>query len=253
MGMRTKNSFKYQFQEVWQSIGILYLVQVGMRLLALFLASKVGGEHVTMTGMNVMSAMFMLIIGMCTFTESFQFLLQNGVSRKQILAGKLLGFAVGAGMCGVADTLLGIVDQKLSGWGKIQFGGEILPLFYPEFLDGASFVTRVVVTVALLFVVYALFAVAGCVVSIIWYRLNKVGRLVFAFGVPAVIWFIYPIADYFLFGGKSMIAIMNAVMKLSGITDGNPFYGFISGIAALAILAGLSALLIRKTVVRREN
>lgn len=251
--MRTKKSFKYQFQEVWQSIGVLYLVQVGMRLLALFLASKVGGEHVTMTGMNVMSAMFMLIIGMCTFTESFQFLLQNGVSRKQVLAGKLLVFTAGAGMCGVADTLLGIVDQKLSGWGKIQFGGEILPLFYPEFLEQASFVVRVIVTVALLFVVYALFAGAGCVVSIIWYRLNKVGRLVFAFGVPAVLWFVYPITDYFLFGGKSMIAIMNAVMKLSGIAQGNPLYGLVSGAVMLILLAVLSALLIRKTVVRREN
>ena len=26
--MRTKKSFKYQFQEVWQSIGMLYLVQI---------------------------------------------------------------------------------------------------------------------------------------------------------------------------------------------------------------------------------
>ena len=68
--MRTKKSFKYQFQEVWQSIGMLYLVQIGMRLLALLIASKIGGEYVTMNGMNMMSAMFMLIIGMCSFTES---------------------------------------------------------------------------------------------------------------------------------------------------------------------------------------
>ena len=88
--MRTKKSFKYQFQEVWQSIGMLYLVQIGMRLLALLIASKIGGEYVTMNGMNMMSAMFMLIIGMCSFTESFQFLLQNGVSRKQVLAGRCL-------------------------------------------------------------------------------------------------------------------------------------------------------------------
>ena len=60
--MRTKKSFKYQFQEVWQSIGMLYLVQIGMRLLALLIASKIGGEYVTMNGMNMMSAMFMLII-----------------------------------------------------------------------------------------------------------------------------------------------------------------------------------------------
>ena len=46
--MRTKKSFKYQFQEVWQSIGMLYLVQIGMRLLALLIASKIGGEYVTM-------------------------------------------------------------------------------------------------------------------------------------------------------------------------------------------------------------
>lgn len=45
--MRTKKSFKYQFQEVWQSIGMLYLVQIGMRLLALLIASKIGGEYVT--------------------------------------------------------------------------------------------------------------------------------------------------------------------------------------------------------------
>ena len=126
--MRTKKSFKYQFQEVWQSIGMLYLVQIGMRLLALLIASKIGGEYVTMNGMNMMSAMFMLIIGMCSFTESFQFLLQNGVSRKQILAGKMLVFAAGAGMCGVADTLLATVDQKLNGWGNIKFGGETLVL-----------------------------------------------------------------------------------------------------------------------------
>ena len=170
--MRTKKSFKYQFQEVWQSIGMLYLVQIGMRLLALLIASKISGEYVTMNGMNMMSAMFMLIIGMCSFTESFQFLLQNGVSRKQILAGKMLVFAAGAGMCGVADTLLATVDQKLNGWGNIKFGGEILPLFYPEFLEQVSSVVRAIVSVALLSVVYALFAGAGYMVSIIWYRLN---------------------------------------------------------------------------------
>mgnify|MGYP000314443417 CR=1 FL=1 len=42
--MRTKKSFKYQFQEVWQSIGMLYLVQIGMRLLALLIASKISGR-----------------------------------------------------------------------------------------------------------------------------------------------------------------------------------------------------------------
>lgn len=251
--MRTKKSFKYQFQEVWQSIGMLYLVQIGMRLLALLIASKIGGEYVTMNGMNMMSAMFMLIIGMCSFTESFQFLLRNGVSRKQILAGKMLVFAAGAGMCGVADTLLATVDQKLNGWGNIKFGGEILPLFYPEFLEQVSSVVRAIVSVALLSVVYALFAGAGYMVSIIWYRLNKIGRIIFAFGVPAVLWLVYPLADYFLFGGRSMIAIMNAIMKLSGLADGNPFYGLISGVIGLVILAGVSILLIRKTVVRREN
>lgn len=251
--MRTKKSFKYQFQEVWQSIGMLYLVQIGMRLLALLIASKIGGEYVTMNGMNMMSAMFMLIIGMCSFTESFQFLLQNGVSRKQILAGKMLVFAAGAGMCGVADTLLATVDQKLNGWGNIKFGGEILPLFYPEFLEQVSSVVRAIVSVALLSVVYALFAGAGYMVSIIWYRLNKIGRIIFAFGVPVVLWLVYPLADYFLFGGRSMIAIMNAIMKLSGLADGNPFYGLISGVIGLVILAGVSILLIRKTVVRREN
>ena len=251
--MRTKKSFKYQFQEVWQSIGMLYLVQIGMRLLALLIASKIGGEYVTMNGMNMMSAMFMLIIGMCSFTESFQFLLQNGVSRKQILAGKMLVFAAGAGMCGVADTLLATVDQKLNGWGNIKFGGEILPLFYPEFLEQVSSVVRAIVSVALLSVVYALFAGAGYMVSIIWYRLNKLGRIIFAFGVPEVLWHVYPLADYFLFGGRSMIAIMNAIMKLSGLADGNPFYGLISGVIGLVILAGVSILLIRKTVVRREN
>lgn len=251
--MRTKKSFKYQFQEVWQSIGLLYLVQVGMRLVALFIASKVGGEHVTMNGMNMMSAMFMLIVGMCTFRENFQFLLQNGVSRKHVLAGKMLAFAAGAGMCAVADALLGIVDQKLSGWENIKFGGEILPLFYPAFLDQSSQFVRVIISVALLFVVYGLFAGAGCVLSIIWYRLNKVGKLVFAFGVPTVLWVLYPIVDYFLFGGRSMVAIMNAIMKLSGIADGNPFYGLLSGTVGLAILTGINTVLIGKTVVRREN
>lgn len=131
--MRMKKSFKYQFHEVWQSIGLIYLVQIGMRLLAVFIAAKVGADHVTMNGMNVMTMMFMLVLGMCTFTESFQFLVQNGVSRKHILAGKLLCFAVGAGMCGVADALLSVGDQKLREWGLAKFGGEILPLFYQEF------------------------------------------------------------------------------------------------------------------------
>ena len=90
-------------------------------------------------------------------------------------------------------------------------------------------------------------------VSIIWYRLKKIGRIIFAFGVPAVLWLVYPLADYFLFGGRSMIAIMNAIMKLAGLADGNPFYGLISGVIGLVILAGVSILLIRKTVVRREN
>ena len=165
----------------------------------------------------------------------------------------MLVFAAGAGMCGVADTLLATVDQKLNGWGNIKFGGEILPLFYPEFLEQVSSVVRAIVSVALLSVVYALFAGAGYMVSIIWYRLNKIGRIIFAFGVPAVLWLVYPLADYFLFGGRSMIAIMNAIMKLSGLADGNPFYGLISGVIGLVILAGVSILLIRKTVVRREN
>ena len=32
----------------------------------------------------------------------------------------MLVFAAGAGMCGVADTLLATVDQKLNGWGNIK-------------------------------------------------------------------------------------------------------------------------------------
>lgn len=250
--MRMKKSFKYQFHEVWQSIGLIYLVQIGMRLLAVFIAAKVGADHVTMNGMNVMTMMFMLVLGMCTFTESFQFLVQNGVSRKHILAGKLLCFAAGAGMCGVADALLSVGDQKLREWGLTKFGGEILPLFYQEFLDRLPYAMNILISAAVLSVVYALVAGVGYAVAIIWYRLNKTGRIALVLGVP-VVQFVYPIADYFLFDGKSMSAIANTILKLSGIADGNPIYGLLSGIAGLVILAGFSALLIKRTMIRREN
>ena len=89
-------------------------------------------------------------------------------------------------------------------------------------------------------------------VSIIWYRLNKIGRIIFAFGVPAVLWLVYPLADYFLFGGRSMIAIMNVIMKLSGLADGNPFYGLISGVIGLGDSGRCQYIVDQKTVVRRE-
>lgn len=184
--MKLAAPFKYQLRDMIRSTGIYYLVIV--LILALSLLSVVtirfSGGTASMP-FNFISGWFLFVIGLCTFKEYFLYFVQNGVSRRSFFVSKLLAMGTLCILVALVDSLLALLCTRLFPWGDFQFA-----FFAGAFQEGAAgYLLELGYTVCQNLLVFA----AGSFITVLYYRLNKVGKLIVSIGVPALLLFGLPV------------------------------------------------------------
>lgn len=260
--MKAKACFLYQILDLRWALLVYYLVLFCLTLLANFsvitLTGSSGhgfseeGEHYLVSGITAASAIFIFIVGLNSFTENFRFSLQNGVSRKTLFLTRLATAGATALLMGLVDqifhSLIAVAGKMASStWLSVSLFQQLYPRASGNPIQG-FFLSVVFGFCLLLFM-----ANVGYAIVMLFYRLNKLGKVLVGAGVPALLIFGVPTVKALdtLYFGERLRAFGNAVVQPVLDLAFNAVPNCMISLLALAALFALfDWLLLRKAIVR---
>lgn len=240
------NDHKNSILIYWLVIFILFIL---LDIVVFIFSGFTGGNtnSSSVAGNEYVSLIFLFVIGLCTFKETFLFSMQNGVSRKTLFCAKLLTMASVAAVISAADIVFHLLGRALASfinpgmesftmYGTLYEGAEadsavyLIPNFFMEFL-------------------LAMAAMAvGYFITIMFYRLHKRGKIIVGAGVPVFFNIVLPAFDFRFFDGTIMLNLGHLMV----FAVSRPSHLFLSAALVFVVFSVASFLLMRKAVVKRS-
>jgi hypothetical protein len=202
-------------------------------------------------GLEFATMIYIFIAGCNSFKEEFGMLMQNGVSRKTLFAGRLLtSLSVAFGMA-VIDKLIYFICKAAVTLtnDRLSFSSFFEMLYYNGKTGTDSFNIQIL---SFLFnIIIYLFATAlGYIITTIYYRLGKNGKVALSVSIPVGLFVILPSFDYSVTNGKIFSSIFRALDSAFGVSAQKPVNGIITCILGFMLLSALGWLLIRRAYVK---
>lgn len=247
--MNIKAVTKYQINDYIKSIKVFYLVIIlVMAFFGVITTTDSSGNFYGGGGVEGSTTIFLFILGLNSFKEAFLMMLQNGITRKTMFISRLITIFSTSVLMAVIDrfivNLAGLLNDISD---SFHFNGMYEMLFEKREASlniVAINIEAIVITIG----VYAATMIAGYFITVLYYRMNKVLKIVVSIGVPTSILFILPILDHALFEGKLTKAVGRMFTFVFGGETGNPYNLLISCLIFIIVAVGLIWLLIRKAV-----
>ncbi len=248
--MNLKAAYKYQLTDHTKSVIIYYCVIVVLfALLSIATVNySTGGSMIS--GMDSITVVFLFIVGLCTFREPFVMLLQNGFSRKSIFKSRLLVACTVVLIMAAIDKVILLLGKALS---MSSSNSSFLSLYEQVYPASTAHVSPFLFHLNIFvfdLLMYFTFLAIGYLITLIFYRLNKAGKIAVGAGVPIFFCLIFPIFDYAFFGSGISRAFANFFDSIMGISAGNPYAAMLSFIVISVIISALSWLLMRRAVIK---
>lgn len=260
--MNSKSVYKYQLNDFKRPILVFYLViacvfaliflSIGTMLLTINLEVTESGSSVFhISSLEFASVIFLFVGGLNMFREAFRLSMQNGVSRKSIWTGTALTLlTVGGGMA-LIDT---VIRMALVNFVASRYNVKIQGLYdflYAERSMNNSMFQNAFEGLLLNFCLYTAALAIGYFITVGYYRMNKIAKIIVSIGVPGLYIFVLPFADALLFKGALTKAIVKAILFSFGGTNGNnPYFAMGYGILVSAVFLGLTYLMVRRAPIK---
>lgn len=251
-------SFRYQMADQKKGILVYYGVLLGMFVLVetLFVVVLPPEKNTSsMNGVTGITAVFLFVASLCSFKENFGMSLQNGVSRRSLFLGRLCTAGAVCLITAVLDEALTLFIPLFSKLLKTDIVthslfenvyGSILGDSMNPFLMGLCSVA---------FSFSALLAAAGLgyFITILFYRLNKLGKILVGAGVPAFFMVGVPLLKMLnerIAGGKIGEAVVRFIASSAEFLVGQPQNAMLTYLALFAMFSLFAWLLLRRAVVK---
>lgn len=246
-------SYRYQMADHRNPILLFYLVMIGLSCISAATIATVGTVDNVFAvnlygGPEMATLVFLFVMGLCTFKETFFLFLQNGVSRKTLFAGKLLTFASIALILSAADTLLRLIIRGLM---ELAGSSANVLTFYASVYGRNDASGPVPLQVKAFFFEFflALFVMAlGYFITVLFYRLNAKGKILVGAGVPILLLIALPLLDAYVPFPLPYATILHTIFNAASRTAPRLMASALLGFVLFSTLAWL---LMRKAVLKR--
>jgi hypothetical protein len=253
--MKIKSILKYQLRDYRNTVLVMYLcvyvftIFIGITNTTVHsLSIKGSGSREGMGGLELASMVTLFVIGLNSFKSLFKFFTGNGVSRKTLFSGLLLGMGITAAVMALIDTLNALLFSHVMSYHSMfqmlyydtankDLPSNLLPMLVQQFLW-------------LLFA-YLWVMMIGFFITNLYYRMNKSTKIAVSIGVPVSLFYVLPLLDQYLWNGILSRAAMSFVSFAWGLSNGyNPSIGMASMLVFAAINAVFAWLLVRRASVK---
>ncbi|NLT96557.1 MAG: hypothetical protein GXW96_00105 [Christensenellaceae bacterium] len=243
--MRFLPAWKYQMNGVKWPLIIYYIVIASLLvLMGVSLSIVQGRDRITVGGLEMASMIFIFVAGLNSYKPVFFMMSANGISRRTMFVSFLAMLGVVAAGMALVDTLYGI-GMKMAGDYRTMFEqlyGRAANA--PAWIPG-GFEWRLCS--------YLVAGMAGYLITILYYRMNKAVKLLVSIGVPILVLFVWPAADLTWFNGATIRAVGWLIEWASGLSSGNPYIGVMSNIVLTALLGALCYLALRRAPIKTKT
>lgn len=253
--MKISTSFRYQIADYKKSSIIFYaimLLMLALGTVTVMLAPNFYEEStVAINGAGMTTSIFLFVAAMNCFKESFGFHLQNGVSRRSMFAARLYVTLFICLLFTIMDFLLQLLTIGANNItnGVVQSPSilDMLLSFMPSVkLD---FISHQLISILLTYFILLGASGFGYFLTVLFYHLNKTGKIVAGVGIPILLWLILPMID-FAFNLQIYRSIWEVMLFLMGISTQNLMMPMISFFGLFAVSSTVTWLIMRRTVIR---
>lgn len=245
-------STKYQIKETLPAIGIFYAIVIGSTILLAIISGSISpDEPASLTGMELASCIFLFVAGLNSFKENFKMLMQNSVSRRSIMLGRLITTGIVSLFFAVVDCALFLLSDLYFASFENVVHANLFGDLYSRSLADLPFIVVILLTIVFSFFVNMALSCAGYFITLLFYRMNKLGKTLIGAGVPVVFLYLIPILDHIFNNGRLSIAFAKFIDFAYGISAGAYGRAFLSFFIMSALFSTFSWLLMRKAAVKK--
>lgn len=248
--MNTRHSFKYQMADSKNAVIIYYIVVAllftSATVLMWIFSDPHHGSHNYLGGVDMITTIFLFVVGLNSFKENFGMLLQNGVTRRSLFAGRLATTASLSALLTVADLALIVVFSLL---GNVSGRFTTGSMFHTAYrVDG---VAGFILEPLFIFALHLAAMMVGYCISLMFYRLNRLGKVLVGAGVPAFFTIVLPMLDLYLLNGRWEAAMAYFQDWSMGLSANAPWMAILFFALYAVLASGFSWLLLRRAVFRK--
>ncbi len=238
--MRLKTASKYIFSDIKNSVLIFYLI---ILILTIFFSASTS-EGSSFNGIEMMSAIFLFVVGLNSFRKNYLFLMSNGVPRRtQFKSFFMAAIPVTVGMA-VIDMALGAIFNRL-----INFN-TLFALIYQDKMQSTG---NIVIPLLWSITLYMCAITLGYFITLAYYRMNKITKICVSIGVPVFFTLVLPYILYNFCSTTTVNWVYKGISTMFGVTGNcGPISAVGVFLVSAILLSVLSYLLIRKAPVK-EN
>ncbi len=246
--MKLKQVWNYHLYDLKSAVFIFYGV-VGVLALFSTFSFTLNNGTVSMGGMEFGTVIFLFIAGLNSFRGSFHFLLANGIPRKTQFFGFLLSVPVLAGLLVIIDTLLALLISQFISYESLYMQLYSRRYSFPLEAAMGSFLLEKMLWS---FFVYLTAMMLGFLITVLYYRMNKLTKVLVSVSVPLFFVIALPFLDTIYFNGNISYWFFQGLVRLAfGFAHGaNPYIAMFSNLVLFSILSLLSWVLMRRAVIK---
>lgn len=242
--MNRLSVYKYQLHEYKASLIAFFAILLClMIILGVMLAAVVPGTPANFSGFEFSAFVFLFVVGIVTFKDPFFMMIQNGVTRKTLFTGELAAMGTIAIIATLYNKIL-LVIFSLFTTGIASMDTVYNELFYQG--ENTNTLSMFIGSIFLEICISLLAIMGGYMIRIIFYRLNRFGKILVGAGLPILFFFAIPILDYTLLNGaitKTFSAFLYIIFESTVRT-------FATLLIAFALCSCISYLLMRRATIK---
>ncbi|APF28175.1 putative membrane protein [Clostridium sporogenes] len=236
----------YQLETSIKSILVYYGILIGILLLVLIQKKFMYPySNIQSNGIEIATAIFIFIIALNSFKSSFYFSQGNNVSRNSFILGTIKSGIIISAMLALVDIIINRIYNLFiicptnfdTIYGKIVYDVNNNWELMLKHSAVTSFKTYLWT-----FAVYVFLFMLGLVVTMIYFRLNKLGKIV----VSSIPFIIIIVLDNI--PKHNSDKIVEFIGNIFGINNKNPYMAILIFIIISILLIAIQYLLIRRAV-----
>ncbi|MDF2521492.1 MAG: hypothetical protein K0R84_2120 [Clostridia bacterium] len=228
---------KYLISDFKKSLAIYYGIMLTLTVVFVVMAIRLVNRttgNVTIGGLGSASLIFLFIAGLNSFKTNFKFMQANNVSRKRFMAGSVVTLTIVSALMAVIDSVITVILSTI-----IPYEGFFKQIYNSDFFFG---------DVIWSFASLTLFAFLGFFITMLYYRCNKLMKVVVSISPVVLMILINLINDYKM--GIVRIGITKFFTWAFSLNSLNPYIAALNTLIGAALLVALCYLLIYKAPIK---
>lgn len=238
-------ALRYKLRSSLPGIAIFYAISIavlfGILIGILQLIVKIDGMENSISGFGMAAAIMVFVVGIVTIREDLRLFIQHGIGRRTIFIMESLAILIVSMILALGERLLMMAGALITQHNpNVNVYDLYQNLFMADSVGKSPLITQIESLLAF-FAVIAFTYFTGMLISLVFYRLNKLWTVIVAVGAPLFLFVGLPVLISYT--DLSFDAPTNFILSSPWIFTG-------CTLAAAAALAFLNWLLLRRAPIK---